>query len=899
MTNDKWQMTNCILPFSSQDAGLDRVGGKGANLAELTRAGFNVPPGYLITTEAYRAFVAANCFGDELLRLARAVVADDPVSLEQTAEKIRALFANASMPTEIAAEIQSAYALLSTDHSPLAVAVRSSATAEDLPGLSFAGQQETYLNIIGAEELCEAVKKCWGSLWTARAIGYRARNNIAPDDIALAVVVQQMIASEVSGVLFTANPLTGHRGEIVIDASFGLGEAIVSGQVEPDHFVVNATTWQITTRDLGEKSIAILPCAEGGTQTIEQSRADVQALPDEQIIALAKLSKRVADHYGAPQDIEWAWANRQLYLLQARPITSLYPLPALNYSPDDVCVYASFNSIQGIVGPITPLGRNFMQVVLSGLPVDLPASEYLPEAGARLFIDLTAFVRDPFARRIVLAVLARGDPAARQALLGVLKSETVKEQRTVTPLTIPRLLFKARHIIGRAVHALYSPEQACASAIKDAQEFVGRIRANVASADDLPSLLAILESDLPGAVVRVIARMVPVVAPGFGVMFALQKNLAEWLGLPSTAALQLARGLPNNPTTEMDLKLWATAQAIRADSAAATFMQTLPIEQLVALYQQRALPAVVQNVLEKFLGEYGMRGIGELDVGVRRWEEDPASIVQTINSYLSITDANLAPDMVFQRGAVEAERLSQEYVAQIRKTRFGAIRVRIFRAMYRRLRVLSGTREAPKFYAVTGIAAYRAAFLKQARTLVTQGKIEDVEDIFFVSLDDLKRFARGEPVDLKTLVAANRAEYVREQARRQLPRLLLSTGEVFYEGLSETGTSDLVGDGVSPGVVEGKVRVVLDPRGVRLEPGEILVCPATDPGWTPLFLAAGGLVMEVGGLVTHGAVVAREYGIPAIVGVHQATQRLQTGQRVQVDGSAGRVRILDSSFRAE
>lgn len=316
-------MTNYILNFDSQEATLERVGGKGTNLAELTRAGFNVPPGYLITTQAYCAFVAANRFGDELLALARAVDTNDPVALEQTAEKIRALFTHSPMPPTIGDQIRAAYSSLATRDSSLFVAVRSSATAEDLPGLSFAGQQETYLNIIGAEAVNDAVKKCWSSLWTARAIGYRARNHIAPDNVALAVVVQQMIASKVSGVLFTANPLTGHRGEIVIDASFGLGEAIVAGQVEPDHFVVNATTWEITTCDLGDKAIAILPRAEGGTQTIAQSRADTPTLPDAQIIALAKLAKRIAEHFGAPQDIEWAWANQRFYLLQTRPITAL------------------------------------------------------------------------------------------------------------------------------------------------------------------------------------------------------------------------------------------------------------------------------------------------------------------------------------------------------------------------------------------------------------------------------------------------------------------------------------------------------------------------------------------------------------------------------------------------
>ena len=412
-----------ILSFDAAEATLSSVGGKGANLAELTRAGFAVPPGFLITTAAYQAFVAANQINDRLLALARQVAPDDPPALEHTAAAIRALFEQGQMPAEVAAAIDAAYEALAGAAPPvLPVAVRSSATAEDLPGLSFAGQQETYLNIVGPPAVRAAVQRCWASLWTARALGYRARNGIAPDDVALAVVVQQLIPAVAAGVLFTANPLTGRRDEMVIDASLGLGEAVVSGQVEPDHYTVDATG-RITGRKLGAKALTIVPAPGGGTttRTHDGAHAGQQALPDDQIRALARLAGQVAAHYGTPQDIEWAWADGQLYLLQARPITSLYPLPALPYRPDDPRIYISLNSVQGVMDPFTPLGRAAFWLIANHLPFHTPGPTLLPEAGGRLFIDVTAPARDPRLRHLLLALLARGDPGAREAVLGLMR----------------------------------------------------------------------------------------------------------------------------------------------------------------------------------------------------------------------------------------------------------------------------------------------------------------------------------------------------------------------------------------------------------------------------------------------------------------------------------------------
>src|SRR5947209_4361368 len=406
-------MDNYFLPFASLQVSLSSAGGKGANLAALALAGFNVPPGFVLNTAAYRAFVDANAIQSRLLELASSVAPDDPLSLDNASAQIHDLFTQGSMPAEVARSLEAAYADLSAQ----AVAVRSSATAEDLPGLSFAGQQETYLNVLGVAALREAVLQCWASLWTARALGYRARNRIPAGEVALAVVVQQMIASDVSGVMFTANPLTGRRDEIVIDASFGLGEAIVAGQVEPDHYVVDARSMQPTTRKLGAKALAILPRAGGGTERVAQANAGRQALSDEQMELLAFIGQRVQAHFGSPQDVEWAIAGGDIYLLQSRPITSLYPLPDQPANPDDERLYFSMNVVQGMLDPFTPLSLGVLRSLASGFPLKREPRQLVPVAGGRAFIDVTDIARDPRLRRALLAILARGDPASRLTLL--------------------------------------------------------------------------------------------------------------------------------------------------------------------------------------------------------------------------------------------------------------------------------------------------------------------------------------------------------------------------------------------------------------------------------------------------------------------------------------------------
>jgi pyruvate,water dikinase len=359
--------------------------------------------------------------------------------------------------------------------------------------------------------------------------------------------------------------------------------------------------------------------------------------------------------------------------------------------------------------------------------------------------------------------------------------------------------------------------------------------------------------------------------------------------------LDVTRGLPHNVTTEMDLALWQTAVAIKEDAEAAAQVTDADADVLSAQWRARSLPPAVQRAIDDFLGRFGMRGVAEIDIGRARWREDPRLLLQVLNSYLRITDPERAPDVVFQRGAASAAGSLEGLAAEARRSTHGWIRAPLVRWAGRRVRSLAGLRESPKFTVIRLMGRLRAALLESGAELVAKGALAAADDLFFLELDDAHALARGESRDWRALIDARRAAYARERQRRQVPLILLSDGVVHHAGgeASPAGAGERwEGTPVSAGVVDGKVRVVHDPHGARLEPGEILVCAGTDPAWTPLFLSAGGLVTEVGGLMTHGSVVAREYGIPAVVGVPHATRQLTTGMRVRVDGARGTITRL-------
>jgi pyruvate,water dikinase len=824
------------------------VGGKGANLGDLARANFPVPDGFILTTHAYA--LAANA------------TQVDPREPAEAAERLR----TSPVPDAIAAAARMAYVGLGGGR----VAVRSSATAEDLPGASFAGQQDSYLDVVGDDGLLDAIRRCWASLWNERAVAYRRANGVDESGVSLAVVVQCMVEASAAGVLFTADPVTGRRRSATIDAIAGLGDQLVAGAVDPDHYAVATATGEVVQR------------APVGKEAV---------LSDGELQALAELGDRVERHFGAPQDIEFALdRDRRLWLVQSRPITTLYPLPDDAPDPErELRVYFSGNVFQGYFEPLTPMGIQFFRLLgtaisrMFGATIEDVAAgpRIIKDAGMRLFVDVTPIVRDPVGRQAFVGMTSMGE-ARSSTVLSQLASDPRLPLERRSRLHSIRLIAKALMRAGvprAALRVMRAPDATRERFVREIDEFA---RVDLPLDATASQRLDAFESVILTASPRMFPRMIGTIAPAmlsFGLAARLLRGKARMSELQT-----ITRGAPHNPTTQMDLALWALCTQVRADpeSRAALLERSAP--ELAMAYRDGKLPARLQAGLLAFLARYGFRSIGEIDLGVERWSENPQHILGALANYLRLGDDALAPDAQFARGEHEAEAMIGSLLARVH----GPKRL-VLRFVLRRVRALIGSREAPKFHIIRLLVTPARELLKPVgNELASSGRLAQADDIFFLTLPEARRAVAGE--DLRQVVAKRRATFDRERARRHIPRLLLSDGTDAEVALVSV-TGGLRGSPASPGVVSGIARVIRSPQGARLEPGEILVAPSTDPGWTPLFLTAGALVMEMGGMMSHGAVVAREYGIPAVVGVAGATEQITTGQRVTVDGSAGTVAL--------
>jgi phosphoenolpyruvate synthase/pyruvate phosphate dikinase len=835
-----------VLGFQEVD-GTQRAlaGGKGAQLGELSRIpGIRVPDGFCVTTAAFRQVLAgARASVGGMDRLSR-LEAGDREPIRAASAEVRRAFEDTPVPDAVAAEIAAALGRLGDQ---VACAVRSSATAEDLPGASFAGQHDSYLNVVGSMAILQHLQRCWGSLFTERAVTYRLRNGIDHRNLSMAVVVQKMVSPRAAGVLFTADPVTSNRTVASVEAVAGLGEPLVSGLVNPDVFQIRKG------------------------QVISRPQRPGQPVLDEaQVARLVQLGRRIERHFGRPQDIEWCLEDDDFWFVQSRPITTLFPIPARGDRENHV--YVSVGHQQMMTDAMRPLGLSFFLLIT-------PAPMF--EAGGRLFVDVTRHLASP-ARRAGLLQLAKSDPLIRDALQTIVdRGDFVPslpdEPAAAPPASAPPAPLDADPAI---VTELMARAQASIAALK--RDIRGK--SGVALLDfiiaDIQELKRILFDPQSHRVF-----MTAIDASGW-----LNDHLQEWLG-EKNAADVLTQSVLHNVTSEMGLALMDVADAIRPHADVAAFLQRGPDDGYLDELLELAGGREARDAVLGWLDRYGMRGVGEIDITRPRWSERPADLLPLLLGNIK----NFQPGAGarrFEQGRQEAQRAEKTLLERLRALPNGDRKAGEAKRMIDRVRTFIGYREYPKYAMVSRTFVYKQALLDEARRLVEAGVLRDREDIFYLTLPELQEVVRARQVDNQLL--EGRKEAFAWYQTLTPPRVLTSDGEAVAGAYrrDDLPVGALVGLPVSAGTVEGRARVVLELARADLEPGDILVTAYTDPSWTPLFVAIAGLVTEVGGLMTHGAVIAREYGLPAVVGVENATRLIRDGQRIRVHGTDGHVVLL-------
>ncbi|RJQ75678.1 phosphoenolpyruvate synthase [Pseudonocardiaceae bacterium YIM PH 21723] len=836
-----------VLDFAELDrtrAGV--AGGKGANLGELSRLdGIRVPAGFCVTTDAFERIMAeAPSIDDRLDRLSR-LEPDDREAIRTLSAEIRLALEGTTIPSELEAAITGAHARLGEQ---AAYAVRSSATAEDLPTASFAGQQDTYLNVRGPAAILEHVSRCWASLFLERAVIYRLRNGFDHRKVTMAVVVQQMVLPHASGVLFTADPITSNRKFTSVEACFGLGEALVSGLVNPD-------VYRVRDDSIVAKTVA----------------AGQPALTDAQVVQVAQLGRRIEAHFGRPQDIEWCLDDEGFHIVQSRPITTLFPTPAARDQQNRV--YVSTGHGQMMTDAMKPLGLSFFLLVT-------PAPMY--DVGGRLYVDVTERLASPRTRAGLLEVMGKGDPLIRDAL------ETVLERDFIRP--VPDEGSSAVPPAGVAPAPIETDPAVVTELIERSQASIATLKRDIRRKSG-PELLDFIEADI-GELKRILfdPRSTQVFMSAWEASFWLNEHLEAWLD-EKNAADTLSQSVPNNITSEMGLALLDVADVIRPHPDVVDFLQRVDDESFLDELDRFAGGREARDAIQAFLDRYGMRCVGEIDITRPRWSERPSTLVPVILGNVRNFEPG-AGERRFEQGRQEAQRKEQELMERLRTLPDGERKADEVKSRIDRVRTFIGYREYPKYGWMSRNFVYKQALLGEAERLVRRNVLREKEDIFYLTFAELGEVVRTEQVDDR-LIRRRKDDFTSYEALTP-PRVLTSEGEGLTGAYrrEDLPAGALVGVAVSTGTIEGRARVILDLAQADLEPGDILVTASTDPSWTPLFVAIKGLVTEVGGLMTHGAVVAREYGLPAVVGVEHATSLIRDGQRIRVDGTNGYVEIL-------
>ncbi|WP_079529496.1 phosphoenolpyruvate synthase [Halobacillus hunanensis] len=852
------------------------VGGKGLNLGELSKIeGIQVPEGFCVTTAGYQKAIGQDERYYALLDQLTLLKVEEREQICEISRKIRQLIMEVEIPSDVVKEVGH---YLSQFGAEYAYAVRSSATAEDLPHASFAGQQDTYLNIIGKEAILLHISKCWASLFTERAVIYRMKNEFDHSQVHLSVVVQRMVFPQASGILFTADPITSNRKQLSIESSFGLGEALVSGQVSADCFKVQDE--KIVDKMIATKKLAIYGQKEGGTgaQQIEIDQQKTQTLTDQQILQLARLGRQIEAYFGCPQDIEWCLVEGTFYIVQTRPITTLYPIPETNDQENHV--YISVGHQQMMTDPMKPLG-----VSLFLLTTNAP----MKKAGGRLFVDCAASLASPVSRENLLNAMGQSDPLMHDALMTIVEREGFIE-------SLPNDEKAPRHNESNEdkpesfLEQVGNDPSIVHELIKNSEASLEELKHNIQTKSGPELLKFILEDIQQLKQILFDPQSLLVIKGTMDASSWINEKMKKWLGEKNVADT-LSQSVRNNITSEMGLALMDVADVIRPYPEIIDYLQHEKEDNVFDDLIKFDGGQEARDAIYAYLKKYGMRGSGEIDLTKDRWSEKPSALIPMILSNIKNFEPN-ASKRKFEQGQQEALKKEQELLKQLKQLPGGKQKAEKAKRVISFIRNFIGYREYPKYGMINRYFVYKQALLKEAERLVQANVIHDQEDIYYLTFEELREVVSTCKLDYK-IISKRKDEY-KVYEKLTPPRVFTSDGEIITGEYKRENlpAEAIVGLPVSSGVIEGRARVILNMEDADLEGEDILITSYTDPSWTPLFVSVKGLVTEVGGLMTHGAVIAREYGLPAVVGVEDATKLIKDGQRIRVHGTEGYIEIL-------
>ncbi len=853
---------------------IPQVGGKGANLGEMVGAGLPVPPGFCVTAQAYKDFLTEAGLQEPIDEILADMQPDVMEDVKARSEKIRDLITQSPIPAAIEQEITEAYLALckELEQPELPVAVRSSATAEDLPGASFAGQQDTYLNIRGVPSLLEHSRLCWASLWSHPAVTYRHEQGFEHDKVFLCIVVQAMIEAEVAGILFTANPVNGDRDEVLLNASWGLGEAVVSGMVTPDTITVRRSEARILDYAIGSKEMAIHYADGGGILEIDttEDQRTSQALSDESVLELAEIGGDIEEHYGSPQDIEWALYKGKWYVLQSRPITTLR---------EQVDEYNRSMFIEIFPDPLSPVFASIM-VPLFGSMLDFTFKYWgfsLPKDRAAVGL----YYNQPYLNKnYIEAAFSTLTPEVSEPLVSAITNPFGRHgAETRRELSLPYV----RLVLNTLRFMIRFPKQ-MPGLIANYQDQVATLEAmplEEASDQELIDTVRELVFDDASPLVNYDFLMIAVIRRNYELLGTfLEPSFGE---RTEELRAKLISGVTGNVTMETNKHLWDLAQTAKASPEVTRVLRETDEHDVGAALRDMQEAAPFREHLDTFLSEYGHREI-RMDIYYPTWGEAPAPVYSFVRGYLD-ADESQSPHVQQARLVKERNELTEEALAAVEQGLVGRYLLSpIFRWVLNQTQLHTRERDTMHFELTRLFPLARRLLQELGQRWAQRGLIDQPEDIYFLTLAEMDEVAeRQESAKDKVLEARQEFD---ANLRRPWPNIIRGEEEIYPQ--AEITEGDMQGVAGSPGVVSGPARVIRGPDEFgTLQRGEILVAPLTNPTWTPLFAVASAVITEVGGILSHGAIVAREYGIPAVMSVPGATVSLSDGQMITVDGNRG------------